>query len=212
MTTKPTSGNNPWSVLLAALGLLVVLGLASAIGPRASGEALRATVVHSAGTKELLAAAGWEPARVARVVDGDTYDLVTGGQALRIRLLGVDAPEHDQAFGQQATDSVTALLLGKLVRVQRVKTDLYGRTLGHLYLPSPITRREVAVDSVLVVRGWAWAFDPEHPHALREPQMAAALAARRGLWKCGLDSTVPPKVWRHLNWQNKRRYAGGCTW
>ena len=99
----------------------------------------------------LLAAPGptaWEVARVTRVVDGDTYEVLTGGQVLRVRLLGVDAPEHDQAFGPQATDSATALLRGQLVRLQRHGTDLYGRTLGKLRLVG-----SGAVDSLLVVRG-----------------------------------------------------------
>jgi endonuclease YncB( thermonuclease family) len=76
----------------------------------------------------------WEMARVTRVIDGDTYEVLTGGQVLRVRLLGVDAPEHDQAFGLQATDSATALLRGRLVRLQRHGLDLYGRTLGKLKL------------------------------------------------------------------------------
>ncbi|MDJ0364870.1 thermonuclease family protein [Hymenobacter sp. H14-R3] len=150
----------------------------------------------------------WEMARVTRVVDGDTYEVLAGGQVLRVRLLGVDAPEHDQAFGPQATDSATALLRGRLVRLQRHGTDLYGRTLGKLRLAESAG----AVDSLLVVRGWAWAFDPSHVAAARLPQQAAAQRAGRGLWKCGVDGTLPPKVWRGFTAQIKRRYGVGCTW
>lgn len=154
--------------------------------------------------------ATWEMARVTRVVDGDTYEVLAGGQVLRVRLLGVDAPEHDQAFGPQATDSATALLRGRLVRLQRHGLDLYGRTLGKLRLPSNGTGG--AVDSLLVVRGWAWAFDPSHVAAERLPEQAAAQRAGRGLWKCGVDGTLPPKVWRGFTAKIKRRYGVGCTW
>lgn len=164
-------------------------------------------------TGNLLAApvpAVWEMARVTRVVDGDTYEVLTGGQVLRVRLLGVDAPEHDQAFGPQATDSVTALLRGRLVRLQRHGLDLYGRTLGKLKLTGSAAGG--AVDSLLVVRGWAWASDPNHMVAERLPEQLAAQRAGRGLWKCGVDGTLPPKVWRGFTAKIKRRYGVGCTW
>ncbi len=157
----------------------------------------------------------WEMARVTRVVDGDTYEVLAGGQALRVRLLGVDAPEPGQPFGRQATDSVRALIGGQLVRVQRLGTDLYGRTLGVVRVlpafggpPAPA----VALDSLLVVRGWAWAWDPAHSWARRDAQQVAAQRAGRGLWKCGQDAPVPPKLWRGFNAAIKRRYLGGCTW
>lgn len=152
----------------------------------------------------------WEMARVTRVTDGDTYEVLTGGQVLRVRLLGVDAPEHDQAFGPQATDSATALLCGRLVRLQRHGLDLYGRTLGKLKLAGNGVGG--AVDSLLVVWGWAWAFDPSHVAAERLPQQLAAQRAGRGLWKCGVDGTLPPKVWRGFTTKIKRRYGVGCTW
>lgn len=177
---------------LPAIQLGARLGLALAL----AGQLLAAPVPTA-----------WEVARVTRVVDGDTYEVLTGGQVLRVRLLGVDAPEHDQAFGSQATDSATALLRGRLVQLQRHGTDLYGRTLGKLRLAG-----SGAVDSLLVVRGWAWAFDPTHVAAERMREQVAAQRAGRGLWKCGVDGTLPPKIWRGFTAKIKRRYGVGCTW
>lgn len=155
----------------------------------------------------------WEAARVTRVVDGDTYEVLTGGQVLRVRLLGVDAPEHDQAFGLQATDSAMVLLRGRLVRLQRHGTDLYGRTLSRLRLAGSTTSAGGgAVDSLLVVRGWAWAFDPGRVLAERQPEQVTAQRAGRGLWKCGVAAALPPKVWRGFTATIKRRYGVGCTW
>jgi micrococcal nuclease len=202
---------------LALFGVLLAGATAVGLSPvgctREVGQALVGKQERPVLFQAVLAnAPAWEPARVTRVVDGDTYEVLVGGQLVRVRLLGVDCPEHDQAFGAQATDSARAMLQSRVVRVQRVSTDLYGRTLGNLVLPSFSARPAVRLDSVLVVRGWAWAFDPEHAHAQREAQQGAAQLARRGLWKCGIDVAVPPKVWRSLNAQNKRRYLGGCTW
>ena len=161
-------------------------------------------------------AAAAEAARVVRVIDADTYIMQSGGTTYRLRLVGVDAPEHDQAFGPQATDLVARLLApGRVVLVARVGLDLYGRTLGAVRLPTAtgITAgRFVPLDSLLVVRGWAWAFDPNRKVAGRAQQQLAAQRAGRGLWKCGVSQVVSPKLWRSFNSEIKRRYRVGCTW
>ena len=160
------------------------------------------------------AAVATEAARVVRVIDGDTYVLLSGATTYQLRLLGVDAPEQGQPFGAQATDSVAQLLApGRVVLVTRAGRDLYGRTLGAVRLPSTGSAgRTVPLDSLLVVRGWAWAFDPKRKVAGRAQQQLAAQRAGRGLWKCGVSEAVPPKRWRSFNSEIKRRYRVGCTW
>ncbi|HEX8429298.1 thermonuclease family protein [Hymenobacter sp.] len=152
-----------------------------------------------------------EAGRLVRVVDGDTYDVLTGGVVVRMRLLGVDAPERDQPFGVQATDSVTRLLpVGSPVRLTRVGLDLYGRTLGTVRLP--VAGHYLALDSLLVVRGWGWAAAANRKPVIRAAQQAVAEQSRRGLWKCGLTNAVSPKLWRSFNASTKRRLRGSCTW
>ena len=162
------------------------------------------------------AAAAAEAARVVRVIDADTYIMLSGSSTYRLRLLGVDAPEHDQAFGLQAADSVARLLApGRVVLVARAGLDLYGRTLGAVLIPTATLAaagRAVPLDSLLVVRGWAWAYDPNRTVAGRAQQQVVAQRTRRGLWKCGVGQAVPPKLWRSFNSEIKRRYRVGCTW
>ena len=108
------------------------------------------------------AAAAAEAARVVRVIDADTYIMLSGGSTYRLRLLArrvsVDAPEPDQAFGPQAADSVAKLLpVGRVVLVAKAGMDLYGRTLGAVLLPTATVAAAgwpVPLDSLLVVRGW----------------------------------------------------------
>ncbi len=162
------------------------------------------------------AAAAAEAARVVRVIDADTYIMQSGATTYRLRLLGADAPEPDQAFGMQAVDSVARLLApGRVVLVAKSGYDLYGRTLGAVLLPTSTVAaagQPVPLDSLLVVRGWAWAFDPSRKVAGRAQQQLAAQRAGRGLWKCGVSAAVPPKRWRSFNSEIKRRYRVGCTW
>ncbi len=151
-----------------------------------------------------------EPVRVARVIDADTYEVISGAQTVRVRLMGADAPEAGQPFGAQATDSVRVLLpVGQQVKMVRAGTDLYGRTLGRVWLADG--RR---LDSLLVGRGWAWSYaGTAYAAGPWAAQQLAALGARRGLWRCADRwPAVPPHVWRGLNARNKLRYQGKCAW
>jgi micrococcal nuclease len=196
------------SVLVLGAGALVAGLAAGCIGTRSDD--------FPASSFTARAAAAAEAARVVRVIDGDTYIVLSGSSTYRLRLLGVDAPEHDQAFGAQATDSVARLLAaGRVVLVARAGMDLYGRTLGAVLLPTSTVAaagRAVPLDSLLVVRGWAWAFDPNRTVAGRAQQQVAAQRAGRGLWKCGAAGALPPHLWRSFNAKIKRRYQGACTW
>ena len=197
-------------LLLAGTGAAAIGALQFA--PQGCSGPARGVPASALANVAAPAALATESGRVVRVVDGDTYDVLAGGVRYRVRLLGVDAPEPDQPFGHQAGDSV-AQLLGpqRLVLLTRRGLDLYGRTLATVRLPVT-DGSAVALDSLLVVRGWAWAWDPKHRVAGRSAQQAAAVAGRRGLWKCGAVGVLTPRQWRKFNYQNKRRYGVGCTW
>ena len=185
-------------------GWLLMVATGFGLG-EAAVQSLASTGPASAAPKE-------ETGRVVRVVDGDTYDVLAGSVVYRVRLLGVDAPEPDQPFGHQAGDSVARLLGTKRkVLLTRQGADLYGRTLATVRLPVA-GGPALALDSLLVVRGWAWAWDPKHRVAGRAAQQVAAVTARRGLWKCGAVGVLTPRQWRQFNYKNKRRYGVGCTW
>ena len=192
---------------------MIGLGLAGALAVGCLSSQRETGAPLSLTARAALAA---EAARVVRVIDADTYIMFSGATTYWLRLLGVDAPEQDQAFGPQATDSVARLLApGRVVLVARAGMDLYGRTLGAVLLPVATVAaagRPVPLDSLLVVRGWAWACDPDRKVAARAAQQADAQRARRGLWKCGVRRAVTPKTWRSFDSEIKRRYRVGCTW
>lgn len=73
--------------------------------------------------------------RLAAVIDGDTVDLITGSQTIRVRLACVDAPELAQKpHGQLAKDALTGLLnQGTTVRYQPTSTDRYGRVVAEVF-------------------------------------------------------------------------------
>ena len=68
--------------------------------------------------------------KVVYVVDGDTIDVDKGGERVKVRLYGIDTPEKSQWYGQNAKTFTSAQVMGKMVDVQEIDVDRYGRVVG----------------------------------------------------------------------------------
>lgn len=110
---------------------VAVLGLAGAlaVGCLSSQREMGAPLLLTA--RATLAA---EAARVVRVIDADTYIMLSDSTTYRLRLLGVDAPEKDQAFGPQAADSVATA--GRAVPCRWIRCSWFEAG------PGPLTRTD----------------------------------------------------------------------
>ncbi len=88
----------------------------------------------------------------SKVLDGDTMDIVsTKGKTHRVRLLGIDAPELKQDFGENSKSSLEyCLKFGDSVVVKWSKKDRYGRLLGKVVAGS------VDCNLTQIKRGMAW--------------------------------------------------------
>lgn len=128
--------------------------------------------------------------RVVGISDGDTLTVQTdGGRWVRVRLAGIDAPEHDQPYGTAATRSLAALALNRTVRVRKVAEDDYGRVVG------VVVAGGRDLDAEQVRRGMAWVYRQYARSRRLYALEAEAKRARRGLWA---DSNpIPPWDWRH---------------
>ena len=129
-------------------------------------------------------------ATVDRVVDGDTFVALVGGRRVRVRVIGVDAPETVKegapvgCYGPQASAYLKALLRPR-ARVSGAyeaggRTDRFGRDLWDVWLPDGRF-----VQGLLVSGGYARAREirPQHEHAAWLARVQAdARAARAGLW------------------------------
>ncbi|WP_246042759.1 thermonuclease family protein [Streptomyces globosus] len=120
---------------------------------------------------------------VARVVDGDTLELRRDGGLVRVRLLGVDAPEVGSCFARDSTARLRELLpTGSAVRTEydTESKDRYGRHLLYVW-----NARGVFVNEALA-RGGHAVGELHLPNRARHARIAAASdAARRagaGLW------------------------------
>lgn len=131
----------------------------------------------------------------ASVIDGDTFEI--GGE--RVRLNGVDAPEHAQLCndldskpyrcGAEAARFLDEFLAAsRPVHCEFVSRDRYGRFVGRC-------RRQDGVDVAQALVGSGYAFDwPQYSHGFYAPAEAAARSGRKGLWR---GTFVKPWDYRH---------------
>lgn len=150
------------------------------------------------GAVPSTAAAPAESLRVVSISDGDTFTAVTAdGERVRIRLLGIDAPEAArdgqpaECGAEQATGALRRLIAGRSVSVAldpvADPVDRFGRRLAYV----SVDGRDVAL--ALVAEGMAEAWYPaSEPQPTRYGDYRAAertaRAANTGLW--GLCQTV----------------------
>jgi endonuclease YncB( thermonuclease family) len=153
--------------------------------------ALALFYVLSASAEELTG-------KVVRVADGDTITVLdSGNKQHKIRLMGIDAPEKGQAFGNKSRDSLASMVAGRNVTVEWHKRDRYGRLVGQVFADSH------DVGLVQIERGMAWHYKayereqrPEHAQAYAGAEVESK-AARRGLWAD--PKPMPPWEWRKIN-------------
>src|SRR5207253_6190876 len=121
-------------------------------------------------------------AQVVSVHDGDSITVLIDGRKEKVRLIGIDAPELDQApWGVQARDALRGLVDGKTVRLETDITirDQYRRLLAYVYVG------EMLVNLELVRQGQAvlYTLPPNvaHIEEYRQAQQEAR-EAERGVW------------------------------
>ncbi len=126
------------------------------------------------------------------VNDGDTVTcLDTTGRRVKVRLVGIDAPELDQPHGRGSRAALLAKLAGGVVRVEGAAHDQHGRLLGTLHLDDRDLNRE------MVAEGWAWAFTGFAEDDDLVAAESAARRQRRGIWAD--PQPLPPRQWRELH-------------
>lgn len=94
---------------------------------------------------------------LVKVVDGDTIVATDGNIRFKLRIAGMDAPEHDQAYGKAAKTILEKLLSNKPLQIKPVGggIDIYGRSLGQVSIGG------IDVSIVMIKMGYATYYRPK---------------------------------------------------
>ena len=116
--------------------------------------------------------------KVVKVIDGDTYDLLTGdNKTVRVRMNGIDAPEAGMPYAKQATEYLKELTRNQTIRISLKDKDRYGRFTSFSYLDD---ERELSCE--MIKAGYAWHYKQYNNDKELGKMEQEAREARRGLW------------------------------
>ncbi|MES2888980.1 MAG: thermonuclease family protein [Pseudomonadota bacterium] len=138
------------------------------------------------------------PGVVTKVSDGDTFwwrpeQCEEGSRCrpVKVRMLGIDAPERCQQGGEQSTDVLRARLLNQTVRVRTSARDTYGRVLGEVRLDN------IDVGAWMVRQGHAWSYRNGRSKGPYIQEEQVARAARAGLF--AQADAMDPSLFRKVH-------------
>ena len=113
----------------------------------------------------------------------------------RIQLRGVDAPEVDMPYGEEAKNELARIVGGRCLKVLVYDFDQYNRCVGDVYCNGSF------VQELMLKRGMAWhyiAYDQRPKFAKWEKE---ARLHQRGLWA----ASNPEKPWE---WRKRNQCRG----
>jgi len=129
--------------------------------------------------------------KVVGVSDGDTITVLRDKQPNKIRLYGIDCPEKRQSFGKRAKQFTSELVFGKVVEVEPVATDRYGRTVAFVRVENITVNEELIKEGL----GWVYLRYCKLPLCVEWQGLESeAKFGKRGLW--GDSGHVPPWQFR----------------
>jgi endonuclease YncB( thermonuclease family) len=174
-------------VLLAVVGVVAGLGRCFG-GERAVGDSGQTSAARN-HTDDLVLVG-----KATRVVDGDTFDVTLDSGSIRVRMWGIDAPEHDQPYGPQATSELRRLVEGHEIQLQPAGQTSYERMVARVFVEG------TDIDAEMIKGGFAMAerrylrqFDDGKSYCVLEQ---SARSAGSGMWSLPPDKRVAPWEWR----------------
>lgn len=130
-------------------------------------------------------------AKVIRILDGDTMEVLYQEHPIKLRLAHIDCPEnrYSQPFGKKAKQALSDLCFGQMVNVQGQKFDRYKRLIAVV-----INDKKQIINQEMIKQGMAWHFKRYSSDTLYAQLEITARKNKVGLWQ-DLDA-VAPWDWR----------------
>jgi micrococcal nuclease len=147
----------------------------------------------------MLPSIGQFTAKVIAVSDGDSFTILAeGNKKIKIRLHGIDAPEHGQDFSKRAHEFLGDLIFGKSVQIDKRNIDRYGRTIAVVFV------NNINVNEEMLKAGMAWHYK-EYDKTTRWSALEQnARNSRVGLW----SQPSPIAPWDYRKQKRMKSKAG----
>lgn len=127
--------------------------------------------------------------KVVAVWDGNTLEVkAEDNETYKVLLAGVDSPELEQPFGEEARAFLEKLVLKKNVKIELTGKDRWGNQLAVVW-----AKGEVDVRVELLKQGLAWTAE-RNPLPPLEVIRTEAQQQAKGLW--AMQEPTPPWVYR----------------
>lgn len=130
-------------------------------------------------------------AKVIRIMDGDTMEVLYQNTPIKIRLAHIDCPEKrgSQPFGGNAKTALSNLCFGQQVKVYGEKYDRYKRLIAVV-----ANQNKQIVNQEMIKQGMAWHFKKYSSDPLYAQLEINARKRKIGLWSDA--HPVAPWEWR----------------
>lgn len=131
--------------------------------------------------------------KVIRIADGDSFTILTADKKeIRIRLYGVDCPEHGQPYSKVAKEFTGKMLSEGQVIITQKDIDRYDRIVGIVIISDSINLNER-----LLRAGLAWHYKYFDKNPVWDGLEKVARESKKGLWND--VAPIAPWLWRKGN-------------
>ncbi|WP_316804720.1 thermonuclease family protein [Pedobacter nototheniae] len=137
-------------------------------------------------------------AKVIRIMDGDTMEVLYKNTPVKIRLAHIDCPEKrgSQPFGNHAKKALSDLCFGQQITVYGQKYDRYKRLIAVV-----LNYKKQNVNQEMIKRGMAWHFKKYSTDPVYAALEVEAREHKVGLWYD--NNPTPPWEWRKMRHNRK---------
>jgi len=138
--------------------------------------------------------------KILKIIDGDTVHFQPNNDDgyKKLRLVGIDAPEMKQPFGQQSRQCLANLINNKPVQIISYGEDRYKRILAKILI------EKIDINLAMIKNGCAW-FYRRYKNTLNmddqflyDQAEIFAIENKKGLFS--IQGSEAPWDWRKKNW------------
>jgi micrococcal nuclease len=144
------------------------------------------------------------PAQVVRVVSGQTLEAISRGEAFKVRLAGIEAPDiQQQPWGHAAKQQLEATVNGKTVTLELDgQPDKFGRQWAYVWQNGKLLNEQLLKEGYVLWDGRSR--DRKYDDRLEKAQAWARIMGR-GVWDVKQPMRQTPTEFRQMAGVGEKR-------